>query len=228
MKTSFHNDNKEQSSCNVSQYDASSRPTVESPNHTVNNHVVFEMFSHSDDKVKNSSDVYPCDTSSKVLFESTSHSDDKVKSNGDGYLCDTSRDVSFEGMFHSDGKIKDSSDGYLCEVSNQPTLESFNHTPDSQSTKCRESKIRIAKNPPPLDKDTWKKYDKEFSESNSIPWAKVRNGELEAEKYVEELNTDLANFLLSKEEFQFEVKGYFKHKPPKSNEIEDMKQKKKN
>ena len=177
--------------------------------------------------MKSWSDGYLCDTSNNVSFESISDSDDKVKFISDGYLCETSSNVLFESISDSDDKVKSSSVGYLGEVSSQPTLESLNHTPDNQSKKCTKSTIKISKNPPPLDKDTWKKYDSEFSETNKVSWAKVRNGEMEAEKYVEELNKDLANFLLTKEEFKSEVKHYFKHKPPKSNHLEEMKDKKK-
>jgi hypothetical protein len=71
--------------------------------------------------------------------------------------------------------------------------------------------IKINKNPPTLDKETWDKIDIEFMKVNQNSWDKLKNKKVEPEQYIEELNTMLAEFLQSKDEFKYETKEYFKH-----------------
>ena len=123
--------------------------------------------------------------------------------------------------------IQNVSDISKYETFSHPSLEQLNHTTNKQNKYYINLKTKVARNPPKIHKDTWAKYDSEFSEINSNSWAKVRSREVEAETFVEELNKELANFLITKQEFQFEIKEYFKHKPPKTDPIKEMKTKKK-
>ena len=200
----FHSDSKAKSIHNVaSPCETSSRPTLESYNHTVYN--------------QNNSPLN-CDTSNNVFSESISYT---------GNTGDSSDINNFQIIGHSDNNVQNWSNVSPCEASSQPTKETSNYTLNNRSKTCDKPNIKIARNPPSLDKDTWRKYDLEFSEINSASWANLRNSDINVETYVEELNENLANFLVSKPEFQYEVKEFFKHKSPKTNPLEEMKTKKK-
>ena len=92
--------------------------------------------------------------------------------------------------------------------------------------KCKNKIIKINRNPPNLDKETWEQMNAEFLDSNKESWSQFRAKEIEPEKYIEALNKSLADFLKSKPEFQYEVKEYFAHKKPTTDPIEEMRLKK--
>ena len=85
---------------------------------------------------------------------------------------------------------------------------------------------KINRTPPQLDKDTWHKLDSEFMDVNFNSWTKFKGKIVEPEQYIEELNTTLAKFLQSKEEFIYETKTYFKHSNTSTDTIEEIKKQK--
>ena len=86
--------------------------------------------------------------------------------------------------------------------------------------------IKLNKNPPQLDKETWDKFDTEFMKLNQSSWDRPKSKIVEPEQYIEELNTMLAGFLQSKDEFKYETKEYFKHSKTNTDTLDEMKEKK--
>ena len=86
--------------------------------------------------------------------------------------------------------------------------------------------IKINKNPPQLDKETWAKMDTEFMKLNQDSWDKLKNKTVEPETYIEELNNMLTGFLLTKDEFKYETKEYFKHSQTGTDNIDEIKEQK--
>ena len=86
--------------------------------------------------------------------------------------------------------------------------------------------IRINKNPPHLEKEIWAKFDTEFMKLNQDSWDKLKSKTVEPELYIEELNNMLTGFLLSKDEFKYETKEYFKHSQTSTDNIDEIKEQK--
>ena len=83
-------------------------------------------------------------------------------------------------------------------------------------------KIHLTRKPPPLDKETWAKYDDEFSDISKTSWESLRKGRTTPEQFISDLNGSLASFLESKPEFQKESKQFFDHKSENKETIENM------
>ena len=75
-------------------------------------------------------------------------------------------------------------------------------------------------NPPALDKCTWGKYDKEYSDINLKLWDSFRKGVTTPEQFITDLNGTLASLLQSKDEFTKFHKEFFKHNPQGQDPVE--------
>ena len=80
---------------------------------------------------------------------------------------------------------------------------------------------KICRNLPKLDSLTWNRYDHEFFGNIHPSWTAFTQGEMSPADFATDYNAMLASFLESKEEFQEEVKEFFKHKPPTNNSLEN-------
>ena len=160
------------------------------------------------------------------ISQTSLHSSDSQKVCGHVETqCETRNSDDQEIVYHILSNEKNSH-ATTCEVSTKSSSRTHMDKQDKLHQKKTKPKHKLTRNPPLLEKETWKKYDVEFSDLNEETWSKLRKGELSANEYIEQLNTALASFLESKEEFQQEVKEFFKHKTSKSNPLEEMKKKK--
>ena len=85
---------------------------------------------------------------------------------------------------------------------------------------------KINKYPPTLDKEAWNKIDSEFMQLDQNSWDRLKNKIVEPEQYIEELNTMLAGFLESKDEFKFKTKQFFKHVQTNTDSLDEIKEQK--
>ena len=91
----------------------------------------------------------------------------------------------------------------------------------------RQLSTGITRNPPPLSKEAWSDIDTEFMHANQELWDRFRHKKEEPDKFIEDLNLNLAEFLKSKPEFQHEAKEFYKHsKSSNDNDMEELKKKK--
>ena len=98
---------------------------------------------------------------------------------------------------------KCNSDDLSCEKSTGPASNISSHKVHNKI----KPKIKIARNPPSLEIDTWKRFDLEFSIVNKDSWTKLIKGELPPDKYIDQLNVELASFLKSKKKFNTRLKN---------------------
>ena len=117
--------------------------------------------------------------------------------------------------------ILDSSDTEPYDLKKQPYSKQPCHTPDSDTpvTSVR-PRIKLTRNPPTLDKSIWDKYDKEFENTIEKEWNSFKKGKIMPEQFVSNLNSTLASFLESKEDFKEESKYFFQHNKPNKEYLE--------
>ena len=193
------------------------------------NHIYGESISHN--LSNEQSNQQDSDTST---YADLTQSSSKTPSNKDNTVIHQgpqsvsgkyeSSEISFHSSYNQN--VDDYDENQCADVTQSSSKKPTNKEdkPHQKTTKPK-PKYKLTRNPH-LEKETWKKYDSEFSDLNKETWSKLRKGELSADKYIDQLNTELASFLESKEELQQEVKEFFKHKPPKTNLLEEMKKKK--
>ena len=161
---------------------------------------------------------------SSQTYNDKDHKTNELQGSSEQLRYDTSVDNYCEIYSHSlSSEQSRRNDMLTCEGRTQPINQTHK---DKQHKTTKTHKLKLAKNPPSLNKETWKMYDSEFNNSNLDSWTKLKKGEITVDKFIDKLNTDLASFLESKEEFQYEVKEFFKHKAPKNNPLEEMKKEK--
>jgi hypothetical protein len=119
--------------------------------------------------------------------------------------------------------ILDTSEPKPCVPKKQQYLKRVFHTPNSDtSVIITKPKIKLTRKPPTLNEDIWDKYNKEFENTIKAEWNSFKRGSLMPEQFVSDLNSTLASFLESKEEFQVESKQFFQHNKPNKEPIEKL------
>ena len=114
-----------------------------------------------------------------------------------------------------------SHDTIKSESSSERTEQILNH----KSHKTN-SKPKITRNPPKLEKEDWQKYNSEFRDINQKSWRSLKKGTTTPEQYITDLNAMLASYLESKPEFQEKNKTFFKHNPPSNKVLEEARKEK--
>ena len=107
-----------------------------------------------------------------------------------------------------------------CNIQSAHPNNSSPQIPNNNGDNLRETKI--TRNPPPLSNEAWADIDTEFFNINKESWDRFKSSKEEPEKFISDLNLNLANFLKSKPEFQHKSREFFDHAPIKENEVEKM------
>ena len=125
--------------------------------------------------------------------------------------CDSEQQVDSKIVFHNPDS----------DIPRSDTATFVANRPDTP-VNIPKPKIRLTRNPPSLDTNTWDKYDKEFESINETEWNRLKKGKVTPEQFVSNLNSSLASFLESKEEFQEESKNFFQHNKPNKDYLEKI------
>ena len=100
-------------------------------------------------------------------------------------------------------------------------------TPSDQVVRNVKTAIKhLTRNLPKLEKDTWKKYNKEFSDISKDAWNLFKKSQSTPEQFVTDINVMLASFLETKPEFQRVTREFCHHKPMNEEPVEEIRKRK--
>ena len=89
-----------------------------------------------------------------------------------------------------------------------------------------QKRVRINRNPPLLTKEAWEVINREFANLDQESWDQFRTKHEEPENYVGNLNKTLSKFLLTKPEFQKDIKVFYDKTKNKHDALDEIRLKK--
>ena len=106
--------------------------------------------------------------------------------------------------------------------------ETTNHIAGNQSLNMSrmQNGVQINRNPPPLTKEASEEIDAKFMNINKESWQNMCAGRKEPEEFIEDMNTTLAKYFSSIEEFQHKTNKFFNHSSKKEDTLEEMRKEK--
>ena len=107
-------------------------------------------------------------------YNDKDHKTNKFQGSSERVKYDASVDYYCEIYSHSlSSEQSRCNDMSTSEERTQPINQTYN---DKQHKTPKNHKLKLAKNPISLDKETWKRYNSEFNNSNIDSWTKLKKG----------------------------------------------------